>query len=362
MPSRLRRQPWESKFSISVRPLRAPPPDSQGKEAKRRPLNICEKLPSISTVERFIGRWLIALSLALLGASAYGQLSVTGELQLSAIIAKKNDKTNVFGQIHRAALDATYHKFEGEASYFWYPVCGFDRLDSFHIAYHATDNLRVRAGRFRPIVGQSGWYDQWNIGFLDIPDIEHWTYFGETDLWQCVAGVEAQGSFGNNITTITAFEPKSQTNNKVFAAKLNRIGLRTQSYVGGWVLGLGGIIDSKLNGGPQMGLVDFRTAGSHWTLRGEAAIGNQYDSHYKGFFLEGTVRPSGQDKLTLLGRLEKSAFDYNGPYKFDLVTLGAKATLLPNTTFSLNFRNGSLKSPAGTQGQWSLGIQRTYTF
>ena len=303
---------------------------------------------------------------ALMSASALGQetpLEVRGEVQYSWIAGRKNGKSIAQNHAGRAWLQIEKGPWELTGAYFFYPLCDFNQFDETTLAFR-DKNFRFRAGRFLPKISQSNWYDQWNSGFVFLPDIEHWIYFGELSLWQTSPGAEAEFSLKNATVTLTALDDDGFAHNYLAPRRFDRQAVRIETFQRNWVLG-GAIYGnaSHAQDGQHLGGFDFRTSGNHWVLRGETLMGNKYDAYYRGFFTDLSVRPPGQDKLTLLARYDTSRFEFGGKvHRQAGITLGAKYDLPQNWVASINFIRGNFRAPMGYQNGFVFGIQKTLVF
>lgn len=310
-------------------------------------------------------KWL--LSCVLLTSVAYGQdtaLDVSGEVQYSWISGRKQDSQKVQGDAGHGLLRLDKGPWELTGSYFFYPLCDFNEFGETTLAYRSPSGVAVRAGRFVPKISQSTWYDQWNSGFVFLPDVEYWTYFDELSLWRTTPGAEVTIPLANSSLTLTAMDDDCYDHNYLVPRRFNRQSARFETLVGKVVLGAAAYQNAAhFKDGQHLEAADFRTSGNHWVLRGQAMIANKYDVYYRGFFTDLAVRPPGQDKLTLLARYETSRFEFmNHIYREYGLTLGGKYTLPKQWVLSVNFITGSFTPQMNFERGWVFGLQKTIAF
>jgi hypothetical protein len=165
-------------------------------------------------------------------------LQFSGEIQAAAMAGGKNDHTVAQGEFARALGTVTYGPWEANVAYLWYPLESYGSMDATNLSYRFNNN-RLRAGRILPVLGQSSWSDQWNTGFVLLPEVEEWIYFGELSIWQTSPAVEFQTMQGNATFTLTRLQNDAYDTNQIMPVRLDSQAFRAQTYYKKMVLGAG---------------------------------------------------------------------------------------------------------------------------
>lgn len=290
-------------------------------------------------------------------------LTVRGEVQYTWLAGRREGRFLTQGNGGRVLISTEKGLWEATASYLFDNLYRVNQFDETNIAYRSDSN-RIRIGRFLPKIGQSNWYDQWNSGFVFLPDVENWIYFGELSLWQTTPGAEIEIGLQSTKITLTALDNGGYKRNDVMPRRFDRQAMRIETYQHNLILGVSAYTNlAKLKDAPNLVGADFRTSGNHWVLRGEAMMGNRLDYYYRGFFVDLALRPPGQEKLTLLARYDTARFEYPpNVYKEWGITLGAKYVLPGNWSLSVNYIHGSFMPAMGFETGWALGLSKTIAF
>ena len=315
-------------------------------------------------------RWWVGAALALASCLCHAQLA--GEFNFSAVSGR--GPSHWLNQGHVSRLQVSYDSgpWRLVGSEFFYPFCDFNQLDETTLTYQAGP-WRARAGRFIPVVGSSGWYDQWDTGYVFLPEIEHRYYFNRQTFWLTSLGADVEYRTGPTSITIGGVDSGNPAD-QAAPKSLRRLNARVQTMVKGVVVGAGAFIDPSEPAGEKIFDIDFRAGWDHWTIRG-AVMASTFDSdRYQGAFVDFAHRPPGQDWLTLIGRYEVSNENSKaGPSPFGFpqpaihrelhaFTFGSKVQLGSEWFLSVNYRTGTQRPPMGYQNGWVFGLNRTFRF
>lgn len=306
-------------------------------------------------------------------ATAISTAQLSGEFNFSGVSGHGPSHWLTQGHADRAQISYDSGPWRLVVSEFFYPFCDFNQLDETTLS-HQAGPVRLRVGRFIPAVVQSNWYDQWDTGFVFIPDLERHFYFNRVTFWLTSVGADVQFRQGATTVTLGGVD-NSNPADQAAPKSLRRLNGRVQTYIQGVVIGTGFFIDpSNLDNGERIFDLDFRTGWDHWTLRGAAMTSMADGNRFQGVFLDLGHRIPGQDWLTLVARYEvtneNSGAGLN-PYgrpvpaiheELHAYTFGAKVQLPSEWFLTVNFRTGTQTPPMGYQNGWCFGLNRTFRF
>lgn len=312
------------------------------------------------------------LTLAALCAAGMASAQLSGEINFSGISGHGPSHWLTQGHADRAQVVYESGPWRLVGSEFFYPFCDFNQLDETTLS-HQAGPVRLRFGRFIPAVMQSSWYDQWDSGFVFIPDLERRFYFGRQTFWLTALGADAEYSNAGTTVTLGGVD-ESNPADQAAPKSLRRLNGRVQTLVKDVVVGAGFFIDpSQAKTGERIFDLDFRTGWSHFVFRGAAMVSMKEGDRFQGLFLDLSHRPQGQDWLTLVARYEVTNENSKagmGPYgplpaihqELHAFTFGAKIMLPSEWFLTVNYRTGTQQPPMGYQNGWVFGLNRTFRF